>query len=379
MGVRGPALVRLGRRSTVARVNILVTGNMGYVGAPVVARLRREWPDSRLRGLDTGYFAHCLCNPSSVPERRLDQQYFADVRELPEGALNGIDAVVHLAAVSNDPVGNAFEAVTVAVNERATVDLARRARDAGARTFVFASSCSMYGFAGEGARTEESELDPLTAYSRSKVAAERAIALLADDDFLVTSLRFGTACGLSERLRLDLVLNDFVASAVAGGKVVLLSDGTPWRPLVHVRDMARAVAWALQRETEAGGPFLAVNVGSDSWNYQMRHLAEAVVAAVDGAELQLSPDAQPDRRSYRVDFGLFETLAPEHQPQVGVEETIHELVHALRAIGFQDTEFRRNPSYVRLSLLDALRRDGLLTDDLRWADAAPLAAVTPEA
>jgi nucleoside-diphosphate-sugar epimerase len=310
-----------------------------------------------------------------MPERLLDHQQFADVRDVTDSALEGSDVVIHLAAVSNDPVGNAFEGVTFAVNEQATLELARRARDVGARSFVFASSCSMYGFAEEGARTEDSPLDPLTAYSRSKVKAETGLALLADDDFTVTSLRFGTACGMSDRLRLDLVLNDFVASAVAGGTVLLLSDGTPWRPLIHVRDMARAIDWAIDRRTSDGDPFVAVNVGTDSWNFQVLELAQAVVEAVDGARLELSPSAHPDRRSYKVDFSRFKSLAPDHQPQVSLEGTIHELVAALRKIGFDDTDFRQNSDLVRLNVLSWLRRDGVLEEDLRWADAARPAVV----
>jgi nucleoside-diphosphate-sugar epimerase len=357
-------------------MNILITGNLGYVGAPVVARLRTSRPDARLLGLDSGYFAHCLCLPLPLPERWLDQQRFVDVRDVPDAALEGIDVVVHLAAVSNDPIGKAFEDATFAVNERATVELARRARDAGARGFVFASSCSMYGFAEGGPRTEDAPLDPQTAYSRSKVGAERGLALLADDGFAVTSLRFGTACGLSERLRLDLVLNDFVASAVAGGTVLLLSDGTPWRPLIHVRDMARAIDWALDRQRENGDAFLEVNVGAEASNFQVVELARAVVDAVDGAQLELSPQAHPDRRSYKVDFGRFESLAPDHQPRVSLEEAITELVDALVRIGFRDTDFRSNSDLVRLNVLSRLRRDGLLDDDLRWARAARPAAVT---
>jgi nucleoside-diphosphate-sugar epimerase len=348
-------------------MNILVTGNLGYLGAPVVTRLRSSRPEARLVGLDTGYFAHCLCFPVPLPERLLDQQEFVDVRDFADPVLEGVDVVVHLAAVSNDPLGNAFEEVTFAVNERATVELARRAREAGVQGFVFASSCSMYGFAEEGPRTEDSPLDPLTAYSRSKVGAENGLAQLAEDGFAVTSLRFGTACGMSERLRLDLVLNDFVASAVASGNVLLLSDGTPWRPLIHVRDMARAIDWAVDRRSQNGDAFLAVNVGAEAWNFQILELAQAVVEAVDGARLELSPQAHPDRRSYKVDFGRFESVAPHHQPCVSLEETIKDLVEALGRIGFRDTDFRTSSDLVRLNVLSRLRRDGLLEEDLRWA------------
>ena len=173
------------------------------------------------------------------------------------------------------------------MNHRATVSLARAAKEAGASSFVFASSCSVYGLAEDGLRTEESETGPLTAYATSKLLAERDLAELADETFAVTSLRFATACGMSDRLRLDLVLNDFVAGAHAFREITLLSDGTPWRPLIHVRDMARAIDWALERPADHGGAFLALNTGSDEWNYQIRQLADAVASIVPGVEVSV--------------------------------------------------------------------------------------------
>lgn len=351
-------------------MNVLVTGNMGYVGPVVIRHLRETMPDAALAGLDLGYFAQCLTTLDGLPERLLDCQHFADVRDAPQRVLADVDAVVHLAAVSNDPIGNAFGEVTAAVNHHATVELARRAREAGVRRFVFASSCSMYGFAEDGLRTEESPLDPLTAYSRSKAAAERDLSSLAEDDFLITCLRFGTACGMSDRLRLDLVLNDFVAAAVAEGRILILSDGTPWRPLIDVRDMARAVDWALARDEAAGGPLLTVNVGAGDWNFQVRELAEAVVAAVPGVELEIAARAQPDRRSYRVSFDRFASLAPDHQPRLTLEGTVRQLVEGLQRLGFADADFRSS-SLIRLNVLERLRRDGLLADDLSWVAARP--------
>ena len=176
-------------------MRILVTGNMGYVGPVVVGHLRESRPDARLDGLDAGFFADCLTGTTLLPERLLDCQWFGDVRHPPAPALDGVDAVVHLAGVSNDPIGDTYEDATIDVNARATVELARRARDAGAQAFVFASSCSVYGLAEEGLRTEDSETGPLTAYARSKLLAEEGLAGLAEDGFVVTSLRFATACG----------------------------------------------------------------------------------------------------------------------------------------------------------------------------------------
>ena len=352
-------------------VRILVTGNMGYIGPAVVGYLRDARPDTQLAGLDTGFFAHCLTGTTVLPEHRLDCQWFGDVRRPPAGALEGIDAVVHLAGVSNDPIGTTYEDVTLDVNARATVELAQAARAAGARAFVFASSCSIYGLAEEGLRTEESETGPLTAYARSKLLAEEGLAELADDGFAVTSLRFATACGMSDRLRLDLVLNDFVAGAYAFREITLLSDGTPWRPLIHVRDMARAIDWALDRPASHAGAFLALNTGSDEWNYQIRELADAVAEIVPGVTVSVREDAAPDSRSYRVGFGRFRELAPDHQPQVGLQEAIEDLSAGLARMGFDDPNFRDSP-LVRLRVLDDLRRAGLVTETLEWAQTAPV-------
>ena len=221
-------------------MKILITGNMGYVGPILVRRLRDSYPDADLIGLDMGYFGNCLSSTGILPECRVNRQHFADVRNFPAALLSGVDAVVYLAALSNDPLGHAFEEATLDINYRSCVRAAKMAKEAGVKSFVFASSCSVYGSAEDGARTEASPVNPLTAYAKSKVWTERDLAPLADGRFKVTCLRFATACGMSDRLRLDLVLNDFVAGAVASKKISILSDGTPWRPLIHVKDMARA-------------------------------------------------------------------------------------------------------------------------------------------
>lgn len=344
-------------------MRILITGNMGYVGPRVVAHLRGVHPDAHLVGFDAGLFAHCLTGAEWLPERLLDAQRFGDVRDLPDEALKGVDAVVHLAAISNDPIGNRYEDVTFAVNHRASVEVARRAREAGARAFVLASSCSVYGAGDDGARAEGSPLDPLTAYARSKVAAETDLAGLADDGFAVTCLRFATACGMSERLRLDLVLNDFVASAVATGAITILSDGTPWRPLIHVRDMARAIDWALGRDPL--DPFVLVNVGRDDFNVRISELAEAVAAAIPGTEVSTNPDAAPDKRSYRVSFARFRELAPDHQPRYDLDRAVADLREGLARMGFADPNFRESAA-VRLRVLDRLQAVGALSEDIRW-------------
>jgi nucleoside-diphosphate-sugar epimerase len=338
---------------------------MGYIGPAVVKKLRASYTSATMIGLDIGYFAHCLTTDNILPECLLDAQYFGDIREIPKELLKEVDTIVHLAAISNDPMGNQFEKVTMDVNFNASIVLAKNAKEAGVGNFIYASSCSMYGAAEDIPRKEQSELNPLTAYAKSKVYSERELCSLASETFKVTSLRFATACGMSDRLRLDLVLNDFVAGAVASRKVTILSDGTPWRPLINIEDMARAIDWACKREIKSGGAFLAVNVGSDKWNYQVRDLAEAVADIVPGIDVSINKNAQPDKRSYKVDFSLFKSLAPDHQPRVDLRTTIYELKDGLEKMRFDDPEFR-NSKFMRLKVLTDLRNRGLLTESLNW-------------
>jgi len=346
-------------------VRILITGNMGYVGPVVVRHLRRTIPDATLIGYDCGLFAHCLTDTAAFPERLLDLQMFGDVRDIGPESLAGVDAVVHLAALSNDPIGSRFAALTDDINHRASTRLAAMARDAGVSRFVFASSCSVYGFAEGGPRRETDPVEPLTAYARSKIDTENDLRGFNAGGMTVSCLRFATACGFSPRLRLDLVLNDFVAGALATGAVTVLSDGSPWRPLIDVADMARAIEWALTRPASAGGQCLTVNVGCDEWNVQVKDLAQAVAGALPGTTVSINTAALPDRRSYRVDFSLFRELAPAHQPQVDLAQSIGALVSGLRRIGFDDPDFR-NGRNVRLKMLDRLLADGEIGDDLRW-------------
>lgn len=346
-------------------MRIVITGNMGYVG-PVLARfLRATIAGCKLVGYDSGFFGHCLTDSAALPETLFDRQYFGDIRDLNEEVLEGADAVVHLAAVSNDPMGSKYEAVTAQVNQQASIRVAEMSSRAEARSFIFASSCSVYGSAEGGARKETDATNPLTAYARSKIGTENALKQMDLNGMAVTCLRFATACGMSDRLRLDLVLNDFVACAVTSGKITVLSDGTPWRPLIDVADMARAIAWAIGRPASQGGRFLAVNVGREEGNYRVRELAEAVAAAVPGTKVSVNTKAPPDRRSYKVDFSLFKALAPAHIPQLSLAESIGRLRDGLTAMRFADKDFRNSP-YIRLKTLDRHLATGRLAPDLRW-------------
>jgi nucleoside-diphosphate-sugar epimerase len=356
-------------------MKVLITGNMGYVGSVIVTHLRDRFPGALLVGVDNGWFAHCLTTRRAVPETRLDTQWFKDVRNLEEGDLRGFDAVVHLAAVSNDPIGHRFEEVTDVINHRASLRLAGLAAKAGVGRFVFASSCSVYGLADDGrARTERDAVNPLTPYARSKMATELGLAQMDRSGMVATSLRFATACGMSDRLRLDLVLNDFVASALVSGMITVLSDGSPWRPLIHVQDMARATEWALVREPNQLGEHLSVNVGADCWNYRIGDLARAVAQSMEGTGISTNALAPSDRRSYRVDFDLYRQLAPDHQPVATLGGTIEELKKGLETIGFDDANFRRS-HLIRLRALEQHIADRSLTSDLAWRATTTAAPV----
>lgn len=346
-------------------MKILIIGNMGYVGPGVVSQLRATYPNAELIGFDIGYFANHLTDTDFLPEVKLNRQIFGDVRHFPVEILDGVDAIVYLAAISNDPMGAQYEEVTLDVNYRSAVRIAKHARTAGVKSFVYASSCSIYGAASEFPKTETDSVNPLTAYAKSKIAAEEELALLANSDFTVTCLRFATACGMSNRLRLDLVLNDFVAGAIISKEINILSDGTPWRPLINVLDMALALEWGIGREASNGGEFLIVNTGTSSWNYQVKDLAKAVSEVVPGCKVTVKKDAPPDKRSYRVNFDLYKKLAPNHQPKHDLIDTIKGLYKAISEMKLNDPNFR-NSNFIRLQILAGLREKGYLDKTLSW-------------
>lgn len=346
-------------------MKVLITGNLGYVGSVLIRYLKSTFDQIELVGYDTGFFGQCLTASGRLPETMLTHQFYGDVRDFPASCLEGVDAVVHLAAVSNDPMGKEFEFVTDEINHLASVRIAELAAQAGVRNFVVASSCSMYGEASGGARKETDPTNPLTAYARSKIGMEDSLKHKDLGEMVFTSLRFATACGMSSRLRLDLVLNDFVAGALASGEITVLSDGSPWRPLIDVEDMARAISWAIGRQADNGGKFLAVNAGSNKNNYQVRDLAAAVARAVSGTRVSINRDAQPDKRSYQVDFSLFQTLAPDFLPQITLEQSIDRLHDGLASMQFSDRDFR-NSSFMRLNTLRRYIASGELGADLRW-------------
>jgi len=344
-------------------MNILVIGNMGYVGPELIKYMIKNHSDYRVFGYDIGYFMCNYTTKSIAPEVNLCNQYFGDVRSFKESILDNIDAVVYLAAISNDPIGNLFEGPTMDINYHSAVKIANLCKEKSVKSFVFASSCSVYGLNQGFAKTESDSLNPLTAYAKSKINAELELEKLVDPDFSVTCLRFATACGMSDRLRLDLVLNDFVASAVINKRIEILSDGSPYRPLINVKDMARAIDWAISRKE--GDLFETLNVGSNNWNYQIKDLAYAVKDIIGSSVVvEINHNAQVDKRSYQVNFDKFESMAFNYLPLYNLEDTILELQQGLGSIGFNDSSFR-NSHLIRLNVIRSLISSNLINSDLK--------------
>jgi nucleoside-diphosphate-sugar epimerase len=339
-------------------MKVLVTGHHGYIGSVVAPMLKEAGHD--VTGLDTFFYEGCDLLDDALDFPTLSM----DIRDITTDVLEGYEGIVHLAALSNDPLGGLDEELTREINFRGTVELARKAKEAGVRRFVFASSCSMYGASGtDELMTEEAPLRPLTAYAESKVRAEEALSELADEDFAPTFLRNATAYGASPRVRLDIVLNNLAAWAFTTGKVMIMSDGTPWRPLVHVRDIGAAAAATLVAPIALVGNE-AFNVGSNDENYCVRDLAEIVRGTFAGCEIEYAKGAGPDPRSYRVDFRKLTETLPDARSKWTARDGAQELLDAFRSARLTSAGF---DLYTRLSRLKSLIAQGSLDADLRWS------------
>ncbi|MFI7392781.1 NAD-dependent epimerase/dehydratase family protein [Streptomyces tendae] len=339
-------------------MRVLLTGHQGYLGtvmAPVLTAAGHE-----VVGLDAGLFADCVLGPAPAdpPGRRVD------LRDVTAEHVAGVDAVIHLAALSNDPLGSLAPELTYDINHHASVRLARLARDAGAQRFLYASTCSVYGAAGGGDLvTEDAPLRPVTPYAESKVRVEDDLHALSDGDFSPVYMRNATAFGYSPRLRADIVLNNLVGHALLSGEVLVLSDGTPWRPLVHAADIARAFTAALEAPREAVHD-RAFNIGSEVNNVTVAEIAEEVAAAVSGSKVVITGETGADPRSYRVDFSRFRAAIPGFDCAWTVKQGALELADAYREHGLTREDFERR--FTRLAVLRAASEAGAVDDTLRW-------------
>jgi nucleoside-diphosphate-sugar epimerase len=340
-------------------MRVLVTGHKGYIGTVMVPMLLEAGHE--VVGLDTDLFEACTFGKNGIREI---SEMRKDIRDVEAGDLKGFEAVIHLAGLCNDPLGDLNPELTYEINHRASVRLARLSKEVGVSRFVFSSSCSNYGAGGEAMLTEESPFNPVTPYGKSKVMVEQDVSKLADADFSPTFLRNATAFGVSPRLRFDLVLNNLTAWALTTGRIYMKSDGTPWRPIVHIADISRAFMAVLGAPRDLVHN-QAFNVGRNEDNYRVRELADIVKETVPDCRVDYAQGAGPDKRCYRVDCSKISRTLPEFKPQWHASSGARELHAAYRQVGLTVEEFE-GERYKRLGQIQKLLREGRLDESLRW-------------
>lgn len=342
---------------------ILITGNLGYLGSSLIPYLQKN-TDYEIYGYDIGWFEDCKLIKKNISRNIV--QIYKDIRDLEPNDLRGIDSVIHLCAVSNDPMGKEFEIATKEINIDASIKLAKLCSAKGIKNFVFASSCSVYGAGGVKPKKENDKLEPLTAYAKSKIIFENALKdINLNSEMLITCLRFSTACGPSPRIRLDLVLNDFVASAIVNNKIDILSNGSPLRPLIDVEDICRAIHWALVRKVNLiKEPFLIVNVGRNDNNLTVLDMAKSVIKCLPNTKLNLNKEAENDKRSYAVDFSFYKKISGDFYPKFIIQDSIRRLIsqmtsHPEKLLNFREGEF------IRHNVLRSLKNKNLVDNLLK--------------
>jgi nucleoside-diphosphate-sugar epimerase len=345
-------------------MRVLVTGHKGYIGTALTPLLGQAGHE--VIGLDSDLFEQCTFG-DAMPEVASIRK---DLRDVELNDLRGVDAVMHLAGLSNDPLGNLNPDLTYDINHHASVRLARLAKEAGITRYLFSSSCSIYGAAGDKILNEEAAFNPVTPYGCSKMLVEQDVFKLASPDFSPTYLRNATAYGVSPRLRFDLVLNNLVAWAFTTGRVYIKSDGTPWRPIVHIEDISRAFLAALEAPREAVHN-QAFNIGRSEENYQIRDLADIVKETVPGCSIEYAPDGAPDKRCYRVDFSRVARVLPGFKPLWTARRGAQQLLDAYRKAGLRLEDFE-GPRYMRIDHIRGLLASGRLDSNLRWKSAQPV-------
>jgi len=339
-------------------MRVMITGHKGYIGTVMTPMVQAAGHE--VIGLDSDLYRNSTYG-KGMPEV---EELIKDIRDIERADLNGVDAIIHLAGLSNDVLGDLNPSLTYDINHHASVRMAAMAKEVGIRRFVFASSCSNYGAAGDCMQDEQGELHPVTAYAISKVRVERDLAQLADDTFSPVIMRNATAYGISPRIRFDIVLNNLTAWAYTTGHVLLKSDGTPWRPIVHIEDISRAAIAALESPREAVHNQV-FNVGINSENYQMRQLADIVGKTVPDCEIKFADGAEPDKRNYRVDFTKYTNAFPNHKLRWNATAGAKQIYESYRAIGLGRDEYE-GPRYKRIAQLKLLLSTGQLDDSLRW-------------
>ncbi|MFM2392319.1 MAG: hypothetical protein RLZZ546_296 [Bacteroidota bacterium] len=339
---------------------VLILGNLGYVGSELSKFMAKK--NDVVCGIDSGYFANNTIGTLTLPEVYMHEQKYKDVRDIQADDINGYDSIVILSAISNDPIGNKFEDVTYDINLNGTKKIIRLAVEANIPNIVFASSCSVYGKTGTAAVKEDDESNPLTAYAKSKVQIEEYAKSIDLRDTNFTALRFATACGPSDRLRIDLVLNDFVFSSIINNRIDILSDGSPLRPLIDVRDMCIAIDWACNRPQGTAQQHLILNTGRNDWNFSVLDIANAVKEVLPNVTININPNGKGDPRSYMVNFDKFNECTQNLFGKRSITSTVNDLLEKLSKIN----DLVNKNNLIRLNSLEMLLKEKILDNNLRY-------------